>query len=155
MIFDHQILALDAVSFLSAQPLTHQNLHRLFRTQVDFRALFAYHREHRADFTVAVHQHNVEVPYGVVTCADTFVESITEKPTLKFFVNAGIYLLEPSVFQFIPKGEPFDMTELIQRLLHEGRAVAAFPIAEYWIDIGQHSDYEQAQQQVQDWEDAK
>jgi NDP-sugar pyrophosphorylase family protein len=124
-------------------------------TQVDFRALLAYHQEQHADLTVAVHQQNLQVPYGVVECEGSFVQRITEKPTYKYLINAGIYLLEPSVYSFLPKVERYDMTDLIQRLLDEGRTVAAFPICEYWMDIGQLSDYEQAQQQVQDWEDAK
>jgi NDP-sugar pyrophosphorylase family protein len=60
-------------------------------------------------------------------------------------VNAGIYLLEPSVLDFIPDDARFDMTDLIQRLLDERRTVVSFPIVEYWLDIGKPADYEQAQ----------
>ena len=64
------------------------------------------------------------------------------------FVNAGIYLLEPSVQSYIPKGQRFDMTDLINRLVSEGRCVASFPIVEYWLDVGQPADYAQAQHDV-------
>jgi NDP-sugar pyrophosphorylase family protein len=63
-------------------------------------------------------------------------------------VNAGIYLLEPAVVRSIPNGRRFDMTELIQRLLDEGRAVATFPIVGYWLDIGKYGDYLQAQEDM-------
>ena len=56
-----------------------------------------------------------------------------------------IYLLEPSVFDLISKGDHLDMTELIQRLLDFKRPVVSFPIIEYWLDIGQPADYERAQ----------
>lgn len=115
-------------------------------TRVDFGAMIAYHREHRADMTVAVRKYDVPVPFGVIECDGPFVCKISEKPTLNFFVNAGIYLLEPTVHDFIPDGERFDMTELIDKLIAAGRPVASFPVHEYWLDIGQHSDYEQAQQ---------
>jgi dTDP-glucose pyrophosphorylase len=121
-------------------------------TQVDFRAMRAYHQEHSADLTVAVQQYDLQVPYGIVECEGASIRSMSEKPVLKFFVNAGIYLLEPSVYNFIPNGERYDMTDLIQRLLSEGRSVVAFPIREYWSDIGQHSDYEQAQEQMKKWQ---
>ena len=117
-------------------------------TQVDFRAMLAYHREHSAELTVAVQRHEVQVPYGVIECEGTLVSSLCEKPSFRFLVNAGIYLLEPQVYRFIPNGEPFDMTELIQRLVDEGRPVAAFPIREYWMDIGHHEDYERAQEHL-------
>ncbi|MDP3722484.1 MAG: nucleotidyltransferase family protein [Candidatus Omnitrophota bacterium] len=115
-------------------------------TQVDIRAMLAYHREHRADLTIAVRQYDVTVPYGVVECDGAVVRRISEKPALGFFVNAGIYLLEPLVYRFLSNGERCDMTDLIQRVLDDGRTVVSFPIREYWLDIGQHQDYERAQQ---------
>ena len=115
-------------------------------TQIDFRAMLAYHREYRADLTMAVQRYDLQVPYGVVEFEGTFVRSLADKPTLNFFVNAGIYLLEPVACRSIPNGEPYDMTDLIQRLLDEGRSVVAFPFREYWKDIGAHIDYEQAQE---------
>ena len=117
-------------------------------TQVDFRAMLAYHREQHADLTVAVQRHDFQVPYGVVECDGAVIRSLVEKPSLKFLVNGGIYLLEPAVYNFIPNGKPYDMTDLIQRLVEEGRQVVAFPIHEYWMDIGQHEDYEQAQEHL-------
>ncbi len=113
-------------------------------TDLDFRAFMAFHREHAADLTVAVRQYDFEVPYGVVECDGAEVRSLSEKPVQKYFVNAGIYLLEPAVYEHIDSAEPFDMTELIQRLLGRKRPVASFPIREYWLDIGEHSQYEEA-----------
>jgi len=118
-------------------------------TQVDFRDMLAYHQEHQADMTVAVRQYSIKVPFGMVECEGTRIRGLNEKPHMRFLVNAGIYLLEPSVYQFIPKGEHFNMTDLIQWLLDAGRIVVSFPIIEYWLDIGQHEDYKQAQDDVQ------
>ena len=120
-------------------------------TQVDFRAMLIYHREQNADLTVAVQQQDFQVPYGVVECEDTLVRGLVEKPTLKFLINAGIYLLEPAVYRYIPNGEPYDMTDLIQRLVDEDMQVVAFPIREYWVDIGQHEDYQSAQEHLKNW----
>jgi dTDP-glucose pyrophosphorylase/CBS domain-containing protein len=118
-------------------------------TQVDFRAMRAYHQEHRACVTVGVRQFEFQVPYGVVQSDGVHVQSIQEKPVLNFFINAGIYLLEPSVHEFIAEGSRLDMTELIDLLVAKGRTVVSFPIVEYWLDIGRHADYEQAQQDIQ------
>ena len=91
------------------------------------------------------------MPYGVVECDGSRVVGLSEKPVLNCFVNAGIYLLEPAVYGLIPNGQRFDMTDLIQRLLQEGREVVSFPVREYWLDIGQSADYEQAQAQAKGW----
>ena len=117
-------------------------------TNVDFRALLSFHRAQQADLTVAVRQYDVKVPYGVVEATGGRVTSLREKPQLGFLVNAGIYLLEPSARGFIPERGRYDMTDLIERLLAEGRPVASFPIVEYWLDVGQADDYRQAQQDV-------
>ena len=117
-------------------------------TRVDFRAFLAFHQDNHADLTVAVRKYEHEVPYGVVEYEGVRVKSIQEKPHVSFFVNAGIYLLEPVAHQYIPRGEHFNMTELIQRLLDAGRPVVGFPIREYWLDIGQHAEYAKAQEDV-------
>lgn len=115
-------------------------------TQVSFQSMYEFHREHAAELTVAVRQYEVSVPYGVVECDGELVTELREKPTLSFLVNAGIYLLEPSVFELIPVGERFDMTDLIDALVARGRRVVSFPVVEYWMDIGQHDDYRRAQE---------
>lgn len=117
-------------------------------TQIDFRAMLAYHQEHRAVMTVAVKQYDIKVPYGVIECKGSLVCALKEKPQMHFLVNAGVYLLEPKAFEFIPNGEHFNMTDLIQWLLDADHIVASFPIIEYWLDIGQLSDYEQVQKDV-------
>ena len=117
-------------------------------TQVNFRALLAFHREHQADMTVAVSKYDLGVPYGVVECDEASVRRLVEKPVYTFLVNAGIYLLEPSVRRFIPRGERFDMTDLIGVLLAAGRSVVSFPILEYWLDVGKPLDYEKAKHDI-------
>jgi len=118
-------------------------------TQMDFRAMLVYHQECEADLTVAVRKYDLKVPYGVIESDGAFVQDLVEKPSLSFFVNAGIYLLEPSAYDYVPDGQRFDMTDLIQRLLEGQRPVASFPIVEYWLDIGQPADYAQAQEDVE------
>jgi dTDP-glucose pyrophosphorylase len=118
-------------------------------TRVSYRAMFDFHRESGADMTVAVRQYEFNVPYGVVDTEGEEILGIREKPTQKMFVNAGIYVLEPHVPKYVPTGRRFDMTDLIAALLTDRRHVAAFPISEYWLDIGQMDDYERAQVDAQ------
>lgn len=110
-------------------------------TGVDFRAMVAFHQDQGAALTVGVRKYDVSVPFGVVEAEGARVARLTEKPSLSFFINAGIYLLEPSVLKHVEAGRRLDMTDLIQRLLDDGILVASFPIHEYWVDIGQMDDY--------------
>ena len=61
------------------------------------------------------------------------------------WLNAGIYLVEPAAGAYVPQGKRFDMTDLIDALVRDGKRVVGFPISEYWLDIGKPADYEQAQ----------
>ncbi len=98
---------------------------------------------------MGVRQYEVQVPYGVMECDGLRVKQVREKPTYRYLVNAGIYLLEPTVHHYVPKEEHFDMPDLITRIIAAGRIVVSFPIVEYWLDIGQHEDYLQAQADVE------
>lgn len=121
-------------------------------TQIDFRAMLAYHREQSADITVAIRRFALQIPYGVVECDQSRIVQLTEKPALEVFINAGIYLLEPSVYRSIPKNRRFEMTELIQSLVDAGQVVAGFPIHEQWLDIGEKEDYMKARELVESGE---
>jgi NDP-sugar pyrophosphorylase family protein len=86
----------------------------------------------------------VRVPYGMVEVDAERITRISEKPLVRGFVNAGIYLINPDIARLVPPGVPLEMPELIERLVSEGRVVVGFPLREYWLDIGQVADYEQA-----------
>lgn len=118
-------------------------------TKLDFQAMLSFHNKHSADLTVAVRRYDFKVPYGVLECEDYIVRKVREKPSLNFLVNAGIYLIEPSFHEYIPPETRFDMTDLIEVLLENQRKVVSFPVVEYWLDIGQLSDYQQAQEDLQ------
>ena len=117
-------------------------------TRVDYRAMLAYHQHHGAELTVAVKQYEIQVPYGVLKCNGVDIEGVDEKPKLEFLVSAGIYMLQPSACKAIPGGDHFDMTELLEKILEIGGKVVSFPVREYWLDIGQPHDFEQAQDDV-------
>ncbi|MFM7831140.1 MAG: sugar phosphate nucleotidyltransferase [Planctomycetaceae bacterium] len=118
-------------------------------TNVDYRAMMKFHRENRAQLTVALRQYEMQVPYGVVEAKDGMVSELREKPRITFLVNAGIYLLEPTVLKHIPDAGRYDMTDLINRLLAEGERVVGFPVMEYWLDIGRLDDFQKAQEDVE------
>jgi len=114
-------------------------------TRVDFSTLFNFHKDQGAEMTVAVREFKSHVPYGVVEVKGIDVIEVVEKPTKRCFINAGIYVLNPSALQLIPfNGENFDMPDLINLLVNQGQRVVSFPIREYWVDIGHMEDYERA-----------
>lgn len=113
-------------------------------TNVNFHQLLDFHNAHKAAATMCVQDYHFEVPYGVIKINQHRIKGLDEKPVQKFFVNAGIYVLEPTVLDIIPTQESFDMTDLFTRLIDQGFETVAFPIREYCMDIGRVENYKKA-----------
>ena len=113
-------------------------------TDIDFRRLLDFHVEQAADATMGVREYCFQVPYGVIEMAGHQITTINEKPTQSYFVNGGIYALSPHVLSYVRKEQLHDMPDLFNEIIEDGGMSAAFPIHEYWIDIGQLDDLEKA-----------
>ena len=117
-------------------------------TKCDFRTLLAFHVDQGADMTVGTVPHVIELPYGTVEATGEQLTAIAEKPRLDFRINSGIYVVAPEAIRLIPPTGVFDATDLIRALLDAGRRVAAYPIREYWLDVGRHDDFSKADRDV-------
>jgi len=117
-------------------------------TSVDVRAMLDFHREHQAALTVGVRQYDIEVPFGVVETSGVVVTGIEEKPVLRHFINAGIYMVDRPVCRHVPPEQRFEMTDLISAVIASRGRVISFPIREYWIDIGRIEQYQKAEQDL-------
>jgi NDP-sugar pyrophosphorylase family protein len=115
-------------------------------TQVDFNALQRFHSKEGNKLSVCVRKIKDSIPYGVISLADgsRSISRVEEKPEREYLVNAGIYMLEPEILDLIPKDRFFDMVSLINLALESGLKVGAFPIFEYWRDIGRHQEMKAA-----------
>jgi len=113
-------------------------------TKVDFLRLLRFHQKHSATATLCTREYTQQIPYGVINLQGHQVTDIIEKPTHRFNVNAGIYVLDPAALDNIPRDTFFDMPNLINSLLDDKRPVSSFPVHEYWIDIGHMQELERA-----------
>jgi mannose-1-phosphate guanylyltransferase len=116
-------------------------------TDADVGALVAFHREREAEATILLTP--VEDPsiYGVVpTDPDGRVTAFVEKPppgtAPTNMINAGVYVLGPSVLERIPPGRPWSIERAtFPELVEEGARLFALPSESYWIDIGTPEKY--------------
>ncbi|SVD28024.1 uncharacterized protein METZ01_LOCUS380878, partial [marine metagenome] len=116
---------------------------------VDFKNLLDFHNTNGGLATMCVREYDFQVPYGVVNVDDCKVTNITEKPVHKFFINAGIYVLDKKLINKVDGNSYLDMTDLLENELEAGD-INAFPIYEYWLDIGRTEEYERANREIQD-----
>ena len=75
---------------------------------------------------------------------DVKVVALEEKPVLTHYVNAGIYLLNPEVLDLVAEEVFIDMPQVLEHVAQQGKSVNAFPIHEYWLDIGHPKTLERA-----------
>jgi len=94
--------------------------------------------------SMCIREYGLEVPYGVVRLNQSNIVAIEEKPIQQFYVNAGIYVLNPELLDFIEPGIAMDMTQLFEILVAQNLNTVSFPIREYWMDIGKLDDFNRA-----------
>lgn len=117
-------------------------------TMVNFHALLDFHEKEGNLGTMCVREYDFQVPYGVVQLDDNKLAALIEKPVHRFFVNAGIYVLQPDTLGRLEAGKRRDMPDLFEELRREApRRVGCFPVQEYWLDIGKIEDYQRALQE--------
>jgi dTDP-glucose pyrophosphorylase/predicted transcriptional regulator len=113
-------------------------------TKAKFNDMLDFHVEHQAYATMAVREYTFQVPYGVVQLRKHQLLGIEEKPTHEFFVSAGIYVLSPAAVANLPAGNVLNMPTLFDSYIERGLTVSAYPVREYWLDIGRLGDFERA-----------
>ncbi|MCD6331959.1 MAG: nucleotidyltransferase family protein [Bacteroidales bacterium] len=119
-------------------------------TLIDFEDLMDFHIRHETAATMCIREYGMEVPYGVVRLDKEHIVSIEEKPVQQFYVNAGIYVLNPEILDLIPQNKQMDMTRLFELLVQKGHPTRSYPVREFWMDIGKPEDYQRANREFND-----
>jgi dTDP-glucose pyrophosphorylase len=114
-------------------------------TNIDFEDLYLEMLDSKAEMAVASTEYKVDIPYAVFETSGNMVKKFKEKPSYIYQSNAGIYILNRSLIDEIPKNKFYDITDLMDKIVDEERKLVYNPIVGYWIDIGKPSDYEYAQ----------
>ncbi len=105
-------------------------------TKINIPQFLEFHENNCADITIAGSEHYYTSPYGVVEVEGINFKSIVEKPTFKNFINAGIYIINPSIINELNNQEYLDMPDLLNKRLGDNYKKVVYPIHEYWLDIG-------------------
>lgn len=117
-------------------------------TNIDYEGFYLHFLKNNADMSAAAVPYTVNVPYGIFNLDGRNVTGISEKPVFNYFANAGIYLIKRDILNKIPKGDFFNATDLMEKLISEKKKVIRYPITGFWLDIGSKVEYEKAQELV-------
>lgn len=116
-------------------------------THLDFRHLLSFHCQHGGIATIGAREHEVTIPFGVIKHNNAELLGLEEKPSLNFLVNAGLYVLDPSILSLLQKGQSLDMPSLLMAAKTAGHQVNVCPVHEYWLDVGRPETLQQAEQE--------
>lgn len=116
----------------------------------DYEDIYRYHKESGNELTIVTALKNIVVPYGVVHSSENgVVQSMEEKPKLSYFVNTGMYILNPELKKEIPEDTFFHMTDLTDKLLKENRKVGMYPISEdSFLDMGEFEEMRRMEEKL-------
>ncbi len=117
-------------------------------TNIDYEDFFLHFQQHDAEMSVAAIPYNVAIPYGIFDLEGRNIKGLIEKPKYNYYANAGIYLIKRRALDEIPKDTMFHATDLIEKLISEGKKVIRYPLHGTWIDIGNPQEYQKAQDLV-------
>ena len=114
-------------------------------TTLDLRQLLAFHRQQAAAATIAMHQRQVKIDYGVIQCNGGHeIKGYIEKPSYDYLVSMGVYVFQPEVLDYIPRDQYLDFPDLVLKLIAAGQKVAGYRFEGYWQDLGRADDYQEA-----------
>jgi NDP-sugar pyrophosphorylase family protein len=112
---------------------------------IDFRKLYDFAISLDTVLTISIKKEITPFAFGNIFFDGNYVTNIEEKPDLINYILAGIYVMKPEIFEYIPDNKYFGMDKLIKKLLETDIPIANYKLEEYWLDIGRLSDYEKAQ----------
>lgn len=109
------------------------------------RSMIKQHKAKRAFVTMSLNEYKTNLEYGVIDVSKTGkVLSWKEKPEIKANVNMGCYVMEPKVFNLIPKNKPYGMDDVIKKAMTNKKLVSSFITKKGFTDIGNKASYEKA-----------
>lgn len=135
-----------ALSLISDLPETFLVMNGDVLTTINYQKLIQYHYQKRGIVTIAMSQKKIKLELGMIEFNRRHqITKYIEKPTIPYSVSMGIYIFEKKVLEWIPH-QYFDFPELIQKLILLGKKVVCYPSKDFWLDIGRHEDYGEAQE---------
>ena len=116
----------------------------------DYSKVYDYHLKSDNTITMVSALKNITVPYGVIHSGDNGeILSMEEKPKLSYFVNTGMYIINPETIELIPDDTVFHMTQLVDRVMKSGGKVGMYPVSEdSFLDMGEFGEMKRMEEKL-------
>lgn len=118
-------------------------------TKLNYAQLLHHHETQGFDATMCVREDEHRVPFGVIETEEQLIVNMVEKPTYRYKINTGIYVLNPEIITKVQVNQRIDMPTLLEQGRQAGKRIGTYTSYDYWLDIGQMKDYQKAQQDIE------
>lgn len=118
-------------------------------TKLNYAHLLQHHLNNTFDATVCVREDEHRVPFGVIETENQLITNVVEKPTYRYKINTGIYILNPEIVHSVQPDQRIDLPTLLEQHRHQGKRIGTYTSYDYWLDIGQMKDYQKAQSDIE------
>ena len=105
-------------------------------SKIGYKTILDFHYSVASSATMAVVEHKIQHPFGVINSDGINLTSFEEKPIWKTNINAGIYVLNQSVIKLVKRNEVVSMPDIFKRVQMRNKKTTIFPIHEKWMDLG-------------------
>ncbi|MBO7474076.1 MAG: nucleotidyltransferase family protein [Ruminococcus sp.] len=118
--------------------------------EADYEKVLSFHKESGNALTIVSSLKNVTIPYGVLHSSQNgVISSMEEKPQLSYFINTGMYVLDPQYIEKIPDDTFYHMTHLADQLMSDGLQVGMYPISENsFLDMGEFEEMKKMEARI-------
>lgn len=105
----------------------------------NYSEILKFHKNQKNKITVIAALKNYRIPYGIFNVdKDGNICSLEEKPNYEFWVNTGMYVIEPDIFDFLVEEKYYDMTDVLEEYIEIGNKVGIYPVtSDSWLDMGE------------------
>lgn len=118
--------------------------------KADYSDMYQFHKNSGNVITVVAALKNDRIPYGVIYSKENGeIIKMDEKPCRSYFVNTGMYIINPEMIELIPRNTFFHMTDLTNRAMESGLKVGMYPISEdSFLDMGEFEEMERMEEKL-------
>lgn len=116
----------------------------------DFATILKIHKKKSNFITMILAEYNSKIPYGVVSIdEENNYEGVTEKPTYKYLINTGVYIVNPRVVEEIPDNTVMNFPDIIERYKEAGEKIGCYIVNESaYMDMGQFEELERMKEKL-------
>ncbi len=118
--------------------------------EVDYVKMYEHHQNSGNDLTIVSAVKDVVIPYGILNSnEDGEIMSMEEKPKMTYYINTGMYIVNPEFIEWIPEGVPSHMTDLAKRMIDAGKKVGMYLIGkDEFFDMGEFEELKRMEEWV-------